>query len=478
MTQKIRFSGRIVILGYGSVGRCILPAIPKHFDVAMERICVVAEHDYDPLFVPWRDQGVNYVRLTLTSSNLDESLEKLVQAGDLLINLTAGVDALKIIEWCHHHHVLYVDTSLEPWAEAYQNSALPNHTRTHYAAHQQARAMAAKWPKDSATAIVTHGANPGMVNHFVKVALLKLAENMGLAVSAPKNRTEWADLAHRTGTKVIHISERDTQRSSKPKQPDEFANSWSVLGFWGESLYPADLGWGTHEKSLPPLGYKLSHGHSPDNAIYINRPGGETLVRSWVPKGGPIYGMVISHSESITLSDYLTKFDAHNHPIYRPTVHYAYCPSGDGILSLREMAMRGWQPPDPDKVRILGDDIVDGIDELGVLLLGHGRNAAWYGSQLSIHEARKIIPGQNATSLQVCAGVMSACVYAVQHPKLGYCEPEDLPHDEIMAIAAPYLGPMIYQESDWTPLKSRTKLFPDATIDASDPWQFTNFLVR
>ena len=38
--------------------------------------------------------------------------------------------------------------------------------------------------------------------------------------------------------------------------------------------------------------------------------------------------------------------------------------------------------------RILMDDIIKGIDELGVLLAGHKKNAYWYGSQLSIEEAR------------------------------------------------------------------------------------------
>ena len=34
------------------------------------------------------------------------------------------------------------------------------------------------------------------------------------------------------------------------------------------------------------------------------------------------------------------------------------------------------------------------MDELGVLLAGHKKNAYWYGSQLSIEEARKLAPVQ------------------------------------------------------------------------------------
>ena len=113
-----------------------------------------------------------------------------------------------------------------------------------------------------------------------------------------------------------------------------------------------------------------------------------------------------------------------------------------------------------------------------VLLLGHGKTAWWYGSQLSIHEARKIIPGQNATALQVCAGVISACVWAVTNPDRGFCEPEHLPHDEILAIAKPYLGPVASVQSDWTPLRDRATLNYEPWLDHSDPWQFNNFLVR
>jgi len=48
-----------------------------------------------------------------------------------------------------------------------------------------------------------------------------------------------------------------------------------------------------------------------------------------------------------------------------------------------------------DEVRLLGEEIVEGIDELGCLLMGDF-GAYWYGSQLSIHEARRVM-GQSST---------------------------------------------------------------------------------
>jgi homospermidine synthase len=474
MPSKVPFGGRIVMLGYGSVGQCVLPVISRHFDMPLERVTVLEADDHAERFQPFAAQGMNYVRLTLTPDNLFSTLADYLRPGDLAINLTAGVDAIQILDWCHDHDVLYVDTSLEPWAEKYENAALPDWERTHYDSHFNTRRVAKeRWAPNGPTAIVTHGANPGVVNHFVKVALLEIAEKMKLGLAEPTSREEWAKLAHATGTRVIHIAERDTQRSRLPKEPDEFVNTWSVLGYWGEAYYPAELGWGTHEKVMPPLGQHYTYG--PGNCIYLQKPGGATLVRSWVPKGGPIFGFVISHSESVTLSDYFTEWQD-GKPVYRPTVHYAYHPSTDAIVSLREVMMHDWQPP--KKMRIMQDDITDGIDELGVLLLGHGLNGLWYGSQLSIHEAREIIPGQNATALQVCAGVISACVWAVKNPRAGYCEPEDLPFREILDIAKPYLGPIASVETDWTPLKHRSAMFGEPYLDRNDPWQFTNFLVR
>ena len=38
------------------------------------------------------------------------------------------------------------------------------------------------------------------------------------------------------------------------------------------------------------------------------------------------------------------------------------------------------------------DELVDGVDELGVLLYGHAKGAYWFGSQLSLEETRALAP--------------------------------------------------------------------------------------
>lgn len=201
-----------------------------------------------------------------------------------------------------------------------------------------------------------------------------------------------------------------------------------------------------------------------------------TRVRSWTPRGGPMHGFLVTHAESISIARYFTLGQGRT-PDYRPTMHYAYHPCDDAVLSLHELAGCEWrmQP----RWRLLRDDIASGIDELGVLLMGlrHGScGAYWYGSQLSIDEARALAPDNNATSLQVVAGVLAGIVWALRNPARGIVEPDEMAFDEVLSIAAPYLGPMTGAWTDWTPLADRGRLFED-DVDPSDPWQFKNIRV-
>src|SRR3546814_7174463 len=92
-----------------------------------------------------------------------------------------------------------------------------------------------------------------MVSWFVKQALLNIAADTnldaGLDAGAPAGREDWARLMQRLGVKGIHIAERDTQRAREPRPMNQFWNTWSVEGFISERLQPADIGWGTHERS-------------------------------------------------------------------------------------------------------------------------------------------------------------------------------------------------------------------------------------
>jgi len=126
------------------------------------------------------------------------------------------------------------------------------------------------------------------------------------------------------------------------------------------------------------------------------------------------YGFLVTHNESISIADYFTLRQGRK-VIYRPTCHYAYHPCNDAVLSLHELF--GFAGQRQSAIHILDEhEIADGIDELGVLLYGHKKNAYWYGSQLSIDETRDIAPYQNATGLQVTSAVLAGMVWALENP--------------------------------------------------------------
>jgi homospermidine synthase len=289
----------------------------------------------------------------------------------------------------------------------------------------------------------------------------------------PQSRQDWAQLAHQLEIKAIHIAEKDTQETAIIKQPFEFVNTWSVEGFVAEGGQPAELGWGTHEKTLPQDASQHSMGCL--SAIYLTRPGLMARVRSWAPLAGSYIGFLITHNEAISIADYYSiKNDDNDQVAYRPTVHYSYLPSSDTQLSIHEWL--GCNFDEPKTMRLLMHEIQNGMDELGVLLMGPRHQSYWYGSQLTIEEARRLAPYNNATTLQVAAGVLGGIMWALNHPNRGVVEADEMDFEEVLTIASPYLGTLTGQYSDWTPLKNREKLFKES-LDHSDPWQFMNFLV-
>ncbi len=489
-----RHPERVLVLGCGSVAQCVVPLLVRDLAIDPARLTVVDFADNRERIADQIAAGVTYEIDRLTPDNLDEFLSSRVSSGDVLLDLAWNIDNPTILQWCRDHDVRYLNTSVEVWDPYIDLAGTHPLERTLYGRPLRLRRlMAAGGDDEGATAVLEHGANPGLVSHFAKQALLEIAEAMlqrglttdvptleGALATASNDDTGFNVLAMLTGTKVIHIAERDTQITNVPKRPNEFVNTWSVDGFYEEGIAPAELGWGTHEIRLPPDAY-VHTGEGPRNQICLARPGMETWVRSWVPSG-EIRGMVVRHGEAFTMCEHLTVVDdLTGAAVYRPTVHYAYHPSDAAINSVLELRMRNWEMQ-PEQ-RILNDEIISGRDELGVLLMGHPFTAWWTGSVMSIDEARSVIGHQNATTLQVAGSIVSAVAWMIEHPHEGVCVPDDLPWRWILDRARPYLGTQYSGPADWDPVSSRNDVFPGWSterdgLNTDDPWQFTNFLTR
>ena len=468
-----RFDGPIVMIGFGSIGKGTLPLIERHLAFDHEKFVVIAPDDTDRELLDVRQ--IRFLHLAITRDNYRDVLKPLLTCGPgrgMIVNLSVDTSSVDLMEFCKDVDAFYIDTVVEPWPGLYLDGTRSLSERSNYALREGVLDLRRRRP-GGVTAVSCCGANPGMVSWMVKQALVDIARDLKLDFAKPGTREEWGLLMQRVGVKGIHIAERDTQRAHTPKPRGKFINTWSVEGFVAEGLQPSELGWGTHEKTMPSGAHH--HKFGCDAAIYLTRPGAGTRVRSWTPTAQAQYGFLVTHNESISIADYFTLRQGRK-LVYRPTCHYAYHPCNDAVLSLHEMF--GREGERQKQIHILDEhEIADGIDELGVLLYGHKKNAYWYGSQLSIDETRDVAPYQNATGLQVTSAVLAGMVWALENPNAGIVETDEMDFRRCLEVQTPYLGPVVGTYTDWTPLTRRPGLFPEE-IDKRDPWQFKNVLVR
>ncbi|WP_417912508.1 saccharopine dehydrogenase NADP-binding domain-containing protein [Candidatus Electronema sp. TJ] len=476
---------KILLIGYGAVARCVLPILLRHITVPYQHITVVDFAEPPAELHAWMAQGIRFIQERLTPDNLPQMLASHAGPGGLVIDLSWNVDSVELMQWCHDHDTLYVNTSLEEWDPQAGMRSRSTLEKSLYTRHMQLRAAAAQWRSTAATAVLDHGANPGLISHFTRQGLADITRNR-LEAPAVNNgekrrlaelldQQDFARLAMRLGVRVIHCSERDMQITSRPKEVDEFVGTWSIQGLYEECVAPAEIGWGTHED--PPSLAAVFPDDGPRNQIFLCQMGMNTWVRSWIPQQ-EIVGMVIRHGEAFTISDSLTVRDENGAAAYRPTVHYAYMPCHETLSSLHELRCRNYelQP----KQRIMRDEIVQGKNVLGALLMGDC-GAWWTGSSLDINEARRLVPHQNATTVQVAIGLAAAVLWMLEHPWQGLCVPDDLPYDRILALAKPYLGEFLSVPSDWTPFINSPVFFkehPKVALHPANPWSFENFIFR
>ena len=470
MKKKLLGNKKILIVGFGSIGAAILPIIFDYFaDITPAKITIITA-DNANVMVANKYSVIHHVK-PLTPENYSRLLDILLNEGDFLLNLSVDVSSYDLLDFCQTRNIHYLDTSSETWlqeksapAEEWENCG-----------ERRMRILQRK-PDfvGKATAVICHGANPGIVSHFVKQALLNLAaaEN----ISPPQKPTcakEWAQLAQKLKVQAIHIAERDTQTTQTTRNANEFVNTWSPNGLMFEAAEFSNFAWGTHEAQLP-ISYVrkfYSTASAYCQMIELNIVAAQAKAKSWVPSVGDINGYVIPHAEAFSIAEMLSlrSNDAATSPIvYQPTVHYVYQPSDLAVASLEDFVANDHQFLAEKK--LLMAEIESGVDELGVLILREDcENCYWYGSLLSIEEARHLVPHNNATSLQVAAGVMGGVIWALQNPTAGLVEADELDFEVVLKIALPYLGTV----------KGVTgKMTNSASKDGGMQWHFKDLLLH
>jgi len=462
---------KLLLIGHGCIGSTFLSLLLRHGDIQFNKILVLDKKEEALKKVP---KGILTKQVTIKRNNYQKEILSFIGEGDFLIDLAYYIGTAELLQLSNDNKIHYLNTAVEYWVDEDENFKSPDpRTETLYQRQMNLQKMISEF-KNTTTSIITHGANPGWVSHFVKDGLEDITEFLHRKGKITEKKykkykqyiksEDYPSLAKDLDIQVIHISERDSQIASTPKPPNVFRNTWSCVGFVEEGTAPAELGWGTHETCK--IGVHYDHG--PKNQIALRSRGINTWVKTWVPSG-PLVGMIVRHEEAYSISKYLTKDG------YRPTVHYAYLPCSDALSSLCEIQNKIMIDNEIPyfKEEILNNDIIEGKDELGVLLFS--KNISWWrGSLLDIEEARLLLPNQSATSVQVGISVLAAVLYMLLHPDEGVIHPEAMKHKDIIWLIEAYLGPVRSTEVDWSPLDSSVVY---QKMDKKNPFHFENFVV-
>ena len=149
---KVKFGGKLLVIGCGGVAQCTVPLVLRHFDMPAAKITIMDFADHRPRVKDALKRGVKYVFDKITQANYQKLLAKYAGPGDMIIDLAWNIDCWAILDWCRTNRVLYVNTSVEEW-DPYRDDKRTDPTQyTLYARHMKLRKlMEAKWGREKGT---------------------------------------------------------------------------------------------------------------------------------------------------------------------------------------------------------------------------------------------------------------------------------------------------------------------------------------
>jgi homospermidine synthase len=466
------FNNSIYILGFGAIGKPILWLLLKLIKVDKSKIHVFDKRDFT-LNDYEKDiySSINFNKVEITDTNYLSVLNK-VSKFDLIIDCSYGISTYDIIALCNKVGANYVNTCIETWSNRAEEDPCKD---TLYMRQIEIMKQNNNLSINH-NAVVCMGCNPGNVSIWARIGVDMLSK-----IYNAKEENQ-ARNAQKIGIQTIHVTERDSQKSSVPKDDHEYCNTWSSDGesYTEEILSCVEGSWGTHEKNVPKDMLSINE----DKYFVLNKTAAYVYAQSYVPLNGRFIGNIVPHEECYTIGENLTVRE-NTKIIYKPTVFYVYHPCNDARMSIEELKDRNAQLQ--PKYRLLAKELISGRDELGVAFFLQDKSIYWIGSLLSVNEAREVFENKyndrvNATNLQVSIGCISAILYMVDltnnNEYKGTMFPENLPYNQIFEWSLPFLGEFVFMKinKDFKVTDMDLKC-SGAHEKVTDNWQFEDFLI-
>ena len=91
-----RFAGRLVIVGFGSIGAGTLPLLLRHVGISPKQITIVTSDTRSAAIAA--EYGVEHVVAPVTRANYRTVVGDRIGPGDFLLNLSVDVSSLALVD--------------------------------------------------------------------------------------------------------------------------------------------------------------------------------------------------------------------------------------------------------------------------------------------------------------------------------------------------------------------------------------------
>jgi homospermidine synthase len=463
--HTVEYDNTVYVIGFGCLGTLVTFILHKLLKTPH---IIVVECDSVRNGIDIKSMvekfGGSFICEKVTKENYEEIFRD-AKKGDIVIDCAYDIDSAEIIKFLHSKSTSYINTSIEEWS--YKN-VTDIKQYTIYNRNKVISDECKKLTDWKSNCIVSMGCNPGCVNVWTQIGLDLIDNEFNFVDSVTET---YSEVCKRLDVQTIHVSEIDTQKSTRPKLGDEYCNTWgsTIHPFYEEAIAPCELTYGTHETAFDDCSERIDVG---DNTYAVfDRMACYTNAQSYSPIYGSFIGMMIRHDECHTIGQNLKCYDEDGNCEYSPSVYYVYHPSDLTMMSIHELKQKNLTYQ--TKYRLMAKEIMCGMDELGVLyFLGDG-SIYWIGSYLNIHEARNLLPETkeeyhdlenyvNATNIQVMAGIIPTVLMlmnmANNNEHIGLISPETIPCDELFPIMRLFLGDFKFTEiKDYKPFAQSNK---------------------
>jgi len=420
---------QIVFVGFGAVARCLFTLIPvkepewtsypvliidQRSDLKDDTIITEAKYTND----------VVIINDVLDRETLPILFEKYVFQGAVVFDLSYRIDTCDILKECDKRSCIYANTATDCWETEDEEDWGDNNMEEYSLAYLREE-IGERCKDHRTTAILNHGMNPGLVSHFVKHALERLHGG----------DVDYGTMARDLGLTTIHISERDTQKTSLQVSEKRFINTWSVKGLYDEAIDPVQVSWGSHEKWN--TGWIDRDMLTKYGQVFFPIRGMQMKLKSYEPVGGELIGVCIPHAESASLSKLI------NHDDYRISVYYVY-----NLPDVAKASVHHMEALDDryDFYVLKAKDIdVGGYDSVGCLMFFKDRRY-WVGAVQPIERALELSQEINGTCLQVAVSILSSVKWALQNPSRGIVDPEDVDTEFVLDYCKHWMGDFIMKD--------------------------------